>query len=114
MNLSKPRVDIGLNTNNLEPMLAFWRGEAGVKFDHILPIRSGMKQYRHDALGSVVKINRHAEPLPVKPSSGYVELLIARNDLVVVKSLRDPDGNAVTLVPAGTAGVKQVGVRLKV
>jgi hypothetical protein len=29
MNLAKPRIDIGLSTNRLEPMLAFWQGEAG-------------------------------------------------------------------------------------
>ena len=41
MNLSKPRVDVGLSTNNLEKMLAFWQGEMGVPFDHVLPIRKG-------------------------------------------------------------------------
>jgi lactoylglutathione lyase len=114
MKLAKPRVDIGLNTNNLEPMLAFWQNEAGVTFDYVLPIRKGVKQHRHDALGSVVKVNAHAEPLPVTPATGYVELLIAREGLTSPKSLHDPDGNAVTLVPPGTAGVTQIGIRLKV
>ncbi len=41
MNLAKPRVDIGLNTNKLDAMLAFWQGEMGVPFDHVLPIRKG-------------------------------------------------------------------------
>ena len=114
MNLAKPRVDIGLNTNNLDAMLAFWQGEAGVKFDHILPIRKGLKQYRHDALGSVVKINHHVEPLPITPPSGYVELSIAREGLTAPKFLRDPDGNAVTIVPPGAFGIKQIGIRLRV
>src|SRR5579871_1258065 len=114
MNLAKPRVDIGLNTNNLEPMLAFWQGEAGVKFDHVLPIRKGMKQHRHDALGSVVKINHHVEPLPDTIPSGYVELLIAREGLAAPKSLRDPDGNRITLLPPRTFGIGQIGIRLKV
>ena len=48
MNLSKPRVDIGLSTNNIEKMLAFWQGEMGVPFDHVLPIRKGQNQHRHD------------------------------------------------------------------
>lgn len=114
MNLAKPRVDIGLNTNNLEAMLAFWQGDAGLKFDHVLPIRKGMKQYRHDALGSVVKINAHSEPLPFTPPSGYVELLIAREGLSTPKALNDPDGNSVTLMPPGTIGITQVAIRLKV
>jgi len=114
MKLAKPRVDIGLNTNNLEPMLSFWQTQAEIPFDHVLPIRKGMKQHRHDALGSVLKINHHADPVPDTPPSGYVELLVARPGLASPKTLRDPDGNAVTLVPPGTFGIGQIGIRLKV
>jgi lactoylglutathione lyase len=38
LELAKPRVDIGMSTNHLEAVLAFWQGEAGVPFDHLLPI----------------------------------------------------------------------------
>lgn len=114
MRLAKPRVDIGLNTNNLEPMLAFWQNEVGLAFDHILPIRKGMQQHRHDALGSVVKINHYAEALPETPPSGYAELLVARPGLSAARSLQDPDGNKVTLVPPGGFGVTQIGVLIKV
>ena len=113
MNLAKPRVDIGLNTNNLEAMLAFWQKEAGIPFDHVLPIRKGMKQHRHDALGSVLKINHYQEALPVRPPSGYVELVVARQGLSAPQTLRDPDGNKVTLVLPGTFGVRQIGIRLR-
>jgi lactoylglutathione lyase len=114
MNLSKPRVDIGLNTNNLDAMLAFWQGEAGVPFDHVLPIRKGQKQHRHDANGSVLKINHLEAPLPERPPTGYAELIIAHDGLVAPKMLHDPDGNAVTLVPKGTDGIGQIAIRLKV
>ena len=114
MQLAKPRVDIGLNTNNLEPMLAFWQNEAGIPFDHVLPIQSGLKQHRHDALGSVLKINHYRETLPDTPPSGYVELLVARDGLRSPKQLRDPDGNRVMLVPPGTYGVHQIGIHLHV
>ena len=114
MHLAKPRVDIGLNTNNLAAMLAFWQGEAGIPFDHVLPIRKGMKQHRHDANGSVLKINHYEAPLPDMPASGYVELIVARDGMKAPRHLTDPDGNAVTLVPPGTGGVTQIGIRLKV
>ena len=39
MDLAKPRVDIGMSTNTLHDVLAFWRGEAGTPFDHVLRIR---------------------------------------------------------------------------
>lgn len=114
MQLAKPRFDIGLSTNNLEPMLAFWRHEVGAVFDHVLPLRPGFEQHRHDVLGSVLKINHLETPLPANPPSGYVELLIAREGLAEPKALADPEGNRVSLVPKGWNGVAQIGVRLKV
>lgn len=114
MELAKPRIDIGLSTNALEPMLAFWQGEAGAAFDHLLPIRKGMNQHRHDLVGSVLKINHLEAVLPGTPPSGYVELLIARDGLAEARALRDPDGNRVSLVPKDGAGVSQIGVRVVV
>ncbi|HWA62972.1 MAG TPA: VOC family protein [Caulobacteraceae bacterium] len=114
MQLAKPRVDIGLSTNRIEPMLRFWQDEAGVPFDHLLPIRKGQKQHRHDALGSVLKINEYADPLPDNPPSGYRELLIARPGLTAPKAMADPEGNRVTLVPPGHLGIGQIGIRLAV
>lgn len=114
MKLAKPRVDIGLNTNNLEPMLAFWQNEVGASFDHILPIQSGMKQHRHDLNGSVLKINHYRDRLPQRAPSGYHEVVVARTSLTAPRSLEDPDGNRVQLVPTGTSGVTQIGIRLRV
>ena len=114
MQLAKPRLDIGLATNDLEPMLAFWQGQAGIPFDHLLPIRKGQDQHRHDVLGSVLKINHHAAPIPDTPPSGYRELIVARPGLTTVKALADPEGNLVSLVPPGWRGVDQIGVRIAV
>lgn len=114
MDLAKPRIDFGLATNNLEPMLAFWQGEVGLPFDHLLRLRRGHDQHRHDALGSVIKINHQAEPLPEGPPTGYRELYVAREGLAEPRPLVDPDGNRVTLVPPGWRGISQIGVRLAV
>jgi lactoylglutathione lyase len=67
MELAKQQVDIGLFTNDLDRMLPFWQNEVGLPFDHVLPLRRGQKQYRHDAAGSVVKINHHIEQIPSAP-----------------------------------------------
>jgi lactoylglutathione lyase len=112
MRLAKRRFDIGLATNNLEPMLRFWRETVGASFDHLLPIRRGLDQYRHDLSGSVLKINHMADPLPPTAPSGYRELLIAREGLEAPLALVDPDGNLVRLIPARAFGVTQIGVRL--
>lgn len=114
MKLAKPRIDIGLRTNNVQPLLDFWQKEIGVPFDHLLPVRRGQDQHRHDLLGSVLKINAFADPIPDRPPSGYRELLIAREDVSGPKSLADPEGNCVTLVPKGTHGITRIGVRLAV
>ena len=114
MDLAKSRIDFGLSTNDLEPMLAFWQREVGLPFDHLLKIRRGQDQHRHDALGSVIKINYLADPLPEGPPTGYRELYVAREDLAEPKPLVDPDGNRVTLVPKGWRGIGQIGVRLAV
>ncbi len=114
MELAKPRVDIGLSTNDLEPMLAFWQGPAGVPFDHLLKIRRGHDQHRHDANGSVLKINHHADPLPDAAPAGYCELILAREGLEAPLALTDPEGNRLTLVPPGHEGITQAGIRLAV
>jgi catechol 2,3-dioxygenase-like lactoylglutathione lyase family enzyme len=110
MQLAKSVIDVGLSTNNLEPMLRFWQQDVATRFDHVLPIRRGQKQYRHDEQGSVIKLNHHVEPLPEAAPSGYRELIIARGGLQTPRRMVDPDGNRVQLVPRGYDGVGQLGV----
>jgi lactoylglutathione lyase len=114
MQLAKPRIDVGLSTNRLEALLPFWQTEVGAVFDHILPIRRGQNQHRHDVNSSVLKINQHVDTLPDTPPSGYRELIIAREGLSTPRVLVDPDGARVRLVPPGDHGVGQIGVRLAV
>jgi catechol 2,3-dioxygenase-like lactoylglutathione lyase family enzyme len=114
MQLAKTVIDIGLSTNNLEPMLRFWQQDVGLRFDHVLPVRHGQKQYRHDEQGSVIKINHHTDPLPQAPPSGYRELIVAREGLQKSEQMIDPDGNRVRLVPKGDDGVTQLAVAMGV
>lgn len=114
MKLAKPQVDIGLSTNDPDPMLAFWQGTVGLRLDHVLPIRRGQNQHRHDALGSVVKINHHTDLLPDAAPSGYRELIIAQPARLAPQPLQDPGGNRVCLVPSGHEGVSQIGIRIAV
>ena len=114
MQLAKSVIDVGLSTNNLEPMLQFWQQDAGIRFDHVLPVRRGQKQYRHDEQGSIIKLNHHAESLPEAAPSGYRELIIARAGLQKPRRMVDPDGNRVQLVPQGYDGVTQLAVAMGV
>jgi len=115
MDLAKPRIDFGLTTSgDIQPMLDFWQKQVGLPFDHLLPIRRGHDQHRHDALGSVIKVNHTETPPAEGPPTGYRELYIAREGLAEPKAMADPDGNKVTLVPKGWRGIGQIGVRMAV
>jgi catechol 2,3-dioxygenase-like lactoylglutathione lyase family enzyme len=114
MNLAKPHLDIGVYVRDTEPALRFWQDEVGATFDHVLALGPGLRQHRHDLYGSVLKINNSREPRPDAPPTGYKELLVARDGLDGPKSLKDPEGNQVSLVPPGTFGVEKIGVRLAV
>jgi catechol 2,3-dioxygenase-like lactoylglutathione lyase family enzyme len=114
MQLAKKVIDVGLSTNNLEPILRFWQQDVGLRFDHVLPVRRGQKQYRHDEQGSVIKLNHHVEPLPEAAASGYRELIVAREGLQKPRQMVDPDGNRIQLVPPGYDGVTQIGVAMGV
>jgi len=112
MQLAKPRIDIGFSTNNAPPVLSFWQREIGLPFEGVLPVRRGHNQHRHDLLGSVLKVNEREAPIPETPPAGYRELLIARDGIAQPRTLIDPEGNRVTLVPPGTFGISRIGIRL--
>jgi lactoylglutathione lyase len=114
MQLAKNVIDVGLSTNNLEPMLRFWQQDVATRFDHVLPVRRGQKQYRHDEQGSVIKLNHHGEPLSEAAPSGYRELIIAREGIQKPRRMADPDGNRVQLVPLGYDGVTQLAITMGV
>jgi catechol 2,3-dioxygenase-like lactoylglutathione lyase family enzyme len=113
MDLSKPRWDFGLYTNNLEPLLAFWRDEIGAAFDGLLAMGPGRVQHRHFLNNSALKINHYEEPLEPAAASGYVELLVAKAGLTAPAALADPDGNRLTLVPPGWSGVRELGLKVR-
>jgi len=106
---AKPHVDVGLIVRQLEPMLAFWQGPAGLAFEERLPTGRGNHQHRHAMNGSVLKLNASRDPLPESPPSGYRELWIAR-ERADARDLIDPDGNHLRLVPRGDRGV--VGIAM--
>ena len=114
MRIAKPRLDFGLYTHDLDGMLAFWQGPVGLPFEEVLPVGRGVRQHRHALNGSVFKLNHSRDPLPEEARSGYRELRIARPDLSEPRSLIDPDGNRVTLLPKGEAGVEGIGIHLAV
>jgi predicted enzyme related to lactoylglutathione lyase len=112
LELAKQALDVGLFTNQREPMLAFWQQRAGADFREDLAIGGGVMQHRHAYGDSVLKINHCRDPLPAAPASGIRRLLIGLANITEPEDLVDPDGNAVRLVPLQQ--VPQIRVELTV
>ncbi len=114
MNFTKPMIDIGLYTNRRQPQLDFWQGEVGLAFDYLGKLGGGVHQLRHHCNGSIIKVNHARDALTSDAPTGLVGLTIAREDLAAPRDLRDPDGNAVRLVPMGEGGLDNLALRLRV
>ncbi|MFT5443196.1 MAG: catechol 2,3-dioxygenase-like lactoylglutathione lyase family enzyme [Myxococcota bacterium] len=110
MKLAKPHLDIAVMTDQLQAMLDFWQGPAGLTFEELLPTGGGNHQHRHGVNGSVFKLNHSRDGLPKAAQSGYRGMWIARDDIDSRQELLDPDGNRVVLVPRGENDVEGVAV----
>ena len=53
-----------IQAHEIQGVLALENALNRVGLDHVLLVRRGQKRYRHDALGSVIKINHFEEPIP--------------------------------------------------
>ena len=114
MHLAKPCLDIGVFTNDAEAMLAFYRDAVGLPYEHLLALGGGQQQHRHGLNGSVFKLNHSRDALAAAPPTGYRRLRIARAGLAAPRSLIDPDGNAVELVPVGHADIQAIAIDIEV
>ena len=114
MNLAKDCIDFGLRTNQIDAMLDFWTNKVGLTYDEMLKTGPGTRQHRLRLPGSsMLKVNCNREPVEQTPESGYKELFIAQ-DIDAPIHLRDPDENAVTLVPAGWQDITRIGIKMAV
>ena len=110
----QPGFDLGYFTNDVAPMLAFWRDELESRQRGAGALQRRPRAVPPCAGGSILKINTAAHGVATDVPSGFRELYIARADLDAPRTLHDPDGNPVTLVPSGYRGITGVGVRLAV
>ena len=99
INLAKQALDVGLYTNQLDEMLAFWQGQIGLEYAEMLPVGSGVRQHRHKIGESILKINHKRESLTANPPAGLRHLTIYSNRVNETTELSDPDENSINLVP---------------
>ncbi|HZO80907.1 MAG TPA: VOC family protein [Candidatus Binataceae bacterium] len=114
MDLAKPRLDVGLFTNRIDEMRAFYGERLGLQYETVLPLGGGMRQHRYLASGSVIKLNHSRNPLPARTPGGYAGIIIAAATVPAPQPLRDPDGNSLTLVPLGHNGIRGIAIELGV
>jgi lactoylglutathione lyase len=113
MELAKRFLDVGVFTNRIDEMRAFYGERIGLPFEELLPVGAGVRQYRYGLLGSVFKLNHIRESLPPRTPGGYQRVAIS--DLRATPStLRDPDGNEIELVARGERGIAQIEIHLGV
>jgi catechol 2,3-dioxygenase-like lactoylglutathione lyase family enzyme len=110
--LAKDCLDVGVFTNRLDEMRAFWQQDVGLPFDHMLPLGGGLRQHRYDHQGSVFKLNHSRDPLAPGTHGGYLRLIIARDSITAPTELTDPDGNRVALVRPGHDGITQWAIEV--
>jgi catechol 2,3-dioxygenase-like lactoylglutathione lyase family enzyme len=110
MELAKQFADVGIFTNQIEEMRAFYGERIDLPFEEILPVGAGVRQHRFGLFGSVLKINHSRDPLPPRRPGGYKLLAIFDANAATSSKLRDPDGNEIELTPR----IKQIEIHLGV
>src|SRR5260370_6739102 len=114
MELVKQFVDVGIFTNRIDEMRAFYGERVGLPFEELLPVGAAVRQYRYGLLGSVLKINHVRDPLPGRRAGGYKRVAISDPRAAASSSLRDPDGNEIELVARGERGIGQIEIHIGV
>jgi lactoylglutathione lyase len=114
MDLAKRFVDVGIFTNRLDEMRAFYGERIRLPYEELLPVGGGVRQYRYGLLGSVLKINHSRDLLPPRIAGGYRMLSISDPRTPMPIPMQDPDGNDIQLVPTGQRGVNQIEIHIGV
>jgi len=114
MELAKRFIDVGIFTNRIDEMRAFYADRIRLPYEELLPVGGGVRQYRYGLLGSVLKINHSRDPLPARVAGGYRMLSISDPRTPMPLPMEDPDGNDLELIPRGQRGVDQIEIHLGV
>ena len=114
MELAKRFIDVGLFTNRLDEMRAFYGERVRLPYEELLPVGGGVRQYRYGLLGSVLKINHSRDLLPSRIAGGYRKLSISDPRTPMPLPMQDPDGNDLELIPRGQRGVNQIEIQIDV
>jgi catechol 2,3-dioxygenase-like lactoylglutathione lyase family enzyme len=112
--LARPGLDLGIPTDHGAAMRAFYEHELGLTLHSENEIIEGHDEVFYELHGSWLKLNTSVEPL-APAVTGFRALLVADPDPAAdVRTLHDPDGLPVTVMPRGHLGLDELGLEMLV
>ena len=111
--LARPGLDFGIPTQNGAAMRAFYGDTLGLKMIAENEIIPGHDEVFYEVHGSWLKLNTSVDPLP-PAVTGFDGLHIVDHGISEPRTLHDPDGLPITLVPPGHRGVEEIGLPMTV
>ena len=114
MDLEKDSLDFGMFTNHPEAMHRFYTETLGLPFQGTVPMGPKFKLSRYTLNDSILKVWHAQDPLTPRAAAGFKTLVIADPKASSTKTLTDPDGNRLELVPSGHDQVDQIEFRIGV
>ena len=113
MESQKAAIDIGIITNNLQPMLNFYGGQLGLSVESVIDMPGGGVMHRFQAGDSIVKVietdpkpDLEAAPGGIRGATGYRYWTMHVNDLEgMVASLEAVGAKIVMPVKEIRAGI---------
>lgn len=109
MELSKTQLDIGTMVHDWPAAESFWADTVGLRYTKFEKLGGGVRQYRFDANGSVIKVNHSRNPMDRLPTI-HRGLRIVSDQVKQPELVSDPEGVEVELVPAGHDGIVDVEI----
>ncbi|MEZ5219418.1 MAG: VOC family protein [Ilumatobacteraceae bacterium] len=112
MELAKPFLDLGMYCADIDASRAFYEGELGLEYDHLLKVGGGLHQHRLRLVGAVLKLNSSRTPLPTDaPTCLRSFSLPATTGAPGQQGERfDPDGTRVEVTPSTTNRPDLIGI----
>lgn len=107
--LSKPQLDVGTMVHDWPAAEAFWRDVVGLPYTKFEKIGGGVRQYRFDGHGSVIKVNHSRQSMDSHPTV-HRRLRIVSDRVAEPEVVHDTEGVEIELVPAGHDGIVDVEI----
>lgn len=107
--LSKPQIDVGTMVHDWDAAEAFWTEVVGLPYTKFEKIGGGVRQHRFDGHGSVIKVNHSRTSMQPHPTV-HRRLRVVSDRVLEPRSVQDPEGIEIELLPLGHDGVVDVEV----